>query len=288
MKRRQFITLLGGAAVGWPLAARAQQPAMPVIGFLGATSASAWSSWVAAFVQRLSERGWIDGRTVRIEYRWGDGRNERFAKFADELVRLNVDVIVTGGAAIPAAKQATSTIPIVFAVASDAIGSGYVESLARPGGNITGLTELAPDLAGKRLEILRSIVPRLRTLAIMADVGNSGAVLELGDVQTSAQALGLDVIRVEIQQAKDIAPAIGSLNGRANSLYVCADAFTLTNHTQISSLAFAARLPVITAWPAFAMGESLVSYGPNVTDMFRRAAEFVDKFSMGQNQTICR
>jgi putative tryptophan/tyrosine transport system substrate-binding protein len=182
--RRQFISALGGTAVAWPFAAQAQQPdKLPAIGFLGATSASTWSSWVAAFVQRLSELGWIEGRTVRTEYRWGNGRNERFAKFADELVRLNVDVIVTGGAAIPAAKQATSTIPIVFAIASDAIGSGYVKSLARPGGNITGLAELTPDLAGKRLEILRSIVRGLRTLAIMADVVNSGAVLELDDVQ---------------------------------------------------------------------------------------------------------
>jgi putative tryptophan/tyrosine transport system substrate-binding protein len=169
----------------------------------------------------------------------------------------------------------------VFAVASDAIGSGYVKSLARPGGNITGLTELAPDLAGKRLEILRSIVPGLRTLAIMADAGNPGSVLELGDVQASAQVLGLDVIRVEIQQANDIAPSIETLMGRAGSLYVTADALTFTNHTQITSLAFAARLPVITGWPALAMGQSLVSYGPNVTDMFRRAAEFVDKILHG-------
>ena len=162
----------------------------------------------------------------------------------------------------------------MFAVASDAIGSGYVKSLARPGGNITGLTELAPDLAGKRLEILRSIVPGLRTLAIMADAGNPGSVLELGDVQASAQVLGLDVIRVEIQQAKDIAPAIETLKGRASSLYVTADALTFTNHTQITSLAFAARLPMITGWPALAMG-------PSGTDMFRRAADFVDKILHG-------
>src|SRR5712692_3577317 len=175
MKRREFISLLGGAAavssVSWPLAARAQQGAkLPTIGFLGATSPSSWSQWVAAFAQRLRDLGWIEGRTVAIEYRWAEGRNERFAEIAAEFIRLKVDVIVTSGAAILAAKQATSVIPIVFALATDPVGSGFVASLARPGGNVTGLSLQHSDLAGKRFELLREVVPGLRRLAIMTNV----------------------------------------------------------------------------------------------------------------------
>ena len=174
MRRREFITLLGGAAAAWPLAARAQQPAkLPTIGYLGANTPSAESQRIAAFVQRLRELGWIEGRTVAIEYRWAEGRNERFAEIAAEFVRLKVDVIVTAGtAAVVAAKQATSVIPIVFAVAGDPVGTGLVASLARPGGNVTGLSLQATDIAGKRLELLREVVPGLRRLAIMANVGN--------------------------------------------------------------------------------------------------------------------
>ena len=223
MRRREFITLLGGAAAAWPLAARAQQPGkLPTIGFLGTSTPSARSRWTAAFVQRLRELGWIEGRTVAIEYRWAEGRSERFAEIAAEFVRLKVDVIVTSGtAAVVAAKQATSVIPIVFAVAGDPVGTGLVASLARPGGNVTGLSIQATDLAGKRLELLREVVPGLRRLAIMANVGNPDAVLEMGEVQTTARTLGLEVVTLEIRRAEDIAPAIEALKGRADALYVC-------------------------------------------------------------------
>src|SRR3989449_4009145 len=174
MRRREFITLLGGAAAAWPLAAHAQQPGkLPTIGFLGQSTRSATSEWTTAFVQRLRELGWIDGRNVAIEYRWGEGRNERFAQIAAEFVRLKVDVIVTYGTpAVLAAKEATSVIPIVFAVAGDPVGSNLVTSLARPGGNVTGLSLQKVDLADKRLELLREVVPGFRRLAIMANVGN--------------------------------------------------------------------------------------------------------------------
>src|SRR2546428_4568479 len=181
MRRRDFIALVGGAAA-WPHAARAQQPAkLRTIGFLGANTASVQSQWTASFVQRLRELGWIEGRTVAIEYRWAEGRSERFAEIAAEFVQLKVDVIVTVGSALVAAKQATSTIPIVFALAADPVGSGVVPSLARPGGNVTGLSNQAPDLAGKRLELLREVIPGLRRLAIFANVGSPVAVLEIGD-----------------------------------------------------------------------------------------------------------
>src|SRR5258705_4949854 len=188
MKRRKFITLLGGAAA-WPLAARAQQPLgkVPTIGFLGATP-TIESQRVAAFIQRLRELAWIDGRNLAIEYRWAEGRNERYAEYAAELVRLKVDVIVT--VATPptlAAKQATAVIPIVFAAAFDPIANGLVASLARPGGNVTGLANQISDTGGKKLELLREAVPGLRRLAIMANVGNPASVLDMGEAQATAR-----------------------------------------------------------------------------------------------------
>src|SRR5262249_27024025 len=207
MRRRDFIK---GIAVypAWPLAASAQQAGkLPTIGFLGTTTPSGWSQWVAAFVQRLRDVGWIEGRTIALEYRWAEGRDERFVEIAAEFVQLKVDVIVTSGTALLAAKQATSVIPIVFAVANDPVGSGFVASLSRPGGNITGVSLQSTDLAGKRLELFREVVPDLRRLAIMAHVGYPGAVLELAEIQAAARALGLEVATLEIRRAEDIAPA---------------------------------------------------------------------------------
>src|SRR5712691_6724504 len=197
MRRREFVILLGGAGVAWPLAARAQQPAkLPTIGFLGTTSALAWSHYVVAFVQRLRELGWIEGRTVAIEYRWAEGRSERFTEIAAELVRLKVDVIVTAGSAFLAVKQATSVIPIVFAIAEDPVEAGFVVSLARPGGNITGLSIQRADTLGKRLELLREILPGLRRLAILANVGDPNTVREMGEVEAAARTLGLEVAKL--------------------------------------------------------------------------------------------
>ena len=212
MKRREFITLLGATAV-WPLAARAQQAAkLPTIGFMGQTTRSAAGEWTAAFVQRLRELGWIDGRNVAIEYRWGEGRDERFAEIAAEFVRLKVDVIVTSGTPqVLAAKQATSVIPIVFATAGDPVGTGLVTSLARPGGNVTGLSNQMIDLAGKQLELLREVVPNLRRLAIIANVDNPAIVIEIGDFKAAARMLGLEVVTLEIRRAEDIALAFEAL-----------------------------------------------------------------------------
>jgi len=237
-RRREFITLVGGMAAGWPLAARAQQRSkLPTIGILGAATALAWSRWIAAFVQRLQELGWIEARTVAIEYRWAEGRSERFAEIAAELVRLKVDVIVTAGGAVIAAKQATPVIPIVFAVASDPVGSGLVASLARPGGNVTGLSVQAADLVGKRVELLREIVPGLRTLALMANIGYPAAKQEMVEVEATARAVGLGVAAIEIQRVEEIAPAIETMKGRAEALYVCIDALTDANRNRIVTLA---------------------------------------------------
>ena len=282
MNRRQFITLLGGAAVAWPLAARAQQPAkLPTIGYLGTAVASAWAPWTAAFVQRLHELGWTDGRTVAIQYRWAEGRAERSAELAAELVRLKVDVIVTGGNAALAAKQASSAVPIVFALVDDPVGMGLVASLARPGGNVTGLAFQAADLAGKRLALLREVVPGLRRLAIMANVEYPNAASEMREVQIAARTLGIDAATSEIRRAEDIAPAFEALKDRADALYVVGDALVITHRVRINTLALIARLPTIYVVREYVEAGGLMSYGPNFPDLFRRAADYVDKILRG-------
>jgi putative ABC transport system substrate-binding protein len=280
MRRREFITLLGGAAA-WPLAARAQQANLPTIGVLGVSTPSNWSHWVAAFVRRLGELGWIDGRTVAIEYRWAEGRYERFAEFAAEFVRLKVEVIVTTGSAVPAVKHATSVIPIVFAVAVDPLGTGLVASLARPDGNVTGLSMEATDLATKRLELLRDVLPGLRRLAVMANVEYPAAVLEIGEIQAAARKIGLEVDMLEIRRAEDIARDFGALKSGAQALYVCADALVNANHARINTLALGARLPTIYSDRTFLQAGGLMSYGANNVDLFRRAADYVDKILRG-------
>ncbi len=281
MRRREFMAALGGAAA-WPLAVRAQQPAkLPTIGLLGASTPSAWSQWVAAFVQRLRDLGWIEGRTIAIEFRWAEGRTERYTEIATEFVRLKVDVIVTTGGAVLATMQATSVIPIVFALALDPVGSGMVKSLARPGGNVTGLSLQSTDLSGKRLELLREVVPSLRRLAIMANASYPAAVLEVGEVQAAARSLGLEVAIPEIRRAEDIGPAFEALRGRAEALYVVPDPLALTNRIRINTLAVGARLAAISFVREYVEAGGLMSYGPNYSDLFRSAADYVDKILRG-------
>jgi putative tryptophan/tyrosine transport system substrate-binding protein len=280
-RRRDFITLLGGAAAAWPLAVRAQQLGkLPTIGFLGTTSAAAWSPWTAAFTQRLRELGWIEGRTIAIEYRWAEGRSERFAEIAAEFVRLKVDVIITGGSAAVAAKQATSVVPIVF-VLGEPVGTGLVATLARPGGNVTGLSNQQTDLPGKRLELLREVLPSLRQLAIMANVDYPEAVLEMRDVQAISKTLGLEVATVEIRRAEDISPAFEALKGRADALYVITDALVSTNRIRINTLALAARLLTMHGVREYVEAGGLMSYGADYSDLFRRAGDYVDKILRG-------
>jgi putative ABC transport system substrate-binding protein len=211
MRRREFLSVLGIAAT-WPVAAQAQRRAIPTIGLLGANTPSIQAEWSEAFLQRLRELGWSEGSTVAIEVRWAEGRNQRYAEIAAEFVRLKVDVIITSGTeAVVVAKQATSDIPIVFATAGDPVGNSLVASLARPGGNVTGLSIQSADVAGKRLDLLREVVPDLRQLAIMANVGNPIVVLEINQIQPAAKALGLEVSVLEIRRAEDIAIAFQAL-----------------------------------------------------------------------------
>jgi putative ABC transport system substrate-binding protein len=282
VKRRDFITLLGGAATAWPIAVRAQQPAkLPTIGFLGVSTSAAWIHWTAAFVQRLRELGWIEGRNVAIEYRWAEGRVERSAEIVAEFVHRKVDIIVTAGTAVPAAKRATSTIPIVFALASDPLGSGFVTNLARPGGNVTGLSTQSSDTASKRLEILREVIPSFRRLAVLGNADYAGSVQEMREVLAIAHALGLEVDRLEIRRAEDIAPAFEQLKSGVQALYVCSDALANANRHRINILALGARLPTMLGLREYVDPAGLMSYGPHIPDLFRRTADHVDKILRG-------
>jgi putative tryptophan/tyrosine transport system substrate-binding protein len=282
MRRREFITLVGGATVGWPLSARSQQSGrLPTIGFLGGATASAWTNWSAEFVQRLHELGWSEGRTVSIEYRWAEGRHERAAEIAAEFVRLKVDVIITSGGVLSAVKQATSTIPIVFAVANDPVGAGFVSSLARPGGNMTGLSLQTTDLAAKRLELLREIAPGIRRLGVLANIGNAAAVPEIDEVQAAARILGLEVVTSEMRQAEDITSAFTAFRSGAEALYVCTDPLILAQRARINTLALAARLPTIYGPREHVEAGGLMSYGASFPDLFRRSADLVDKILRG-------
>ena len=241
--------------------------------------------WTAALAERLRELGWIDGRTVAIAYRWTEGRPERVAELAAELARLKVDVIVTYGTAVPIVKQATADTPIVFALSPDPVRGGLVASLARPGGNVTGLSIQATDLSGKRLELLREVSPSLRRLAVMVDVGVPQAVLEMGEIQAAARGLGLDIVPLEIRRAEDIAPAFAALaaqgNEQAGALYVVTTALVDANRARIISAALAARLPTIFNIRSFVQSGALMSYGPSFPDLFRRAGDYVDKILRG-------
>jgi putative ABC transport system substrate-binding protein len=281
--RRDFVTLLGGAAAAWPLTARAQQAAKVLrIGYLGGTTPSVQGQSVAAFVQRLRELGWIEGRNIAIEYRWLEGRTERADEIAAEFVRLNVDVILAGGTeAAIAAKQATSTIPIVFPTAGDPVGSKLVASLARPGGNVTGLSNLGTDLAAKRLEILREALPDLRRLATMVNTDYSAGPFETDQIRAAAGALGLEIIPLPIRRAEEIATALEGLKGRAQALYTTGDSLVNAQRLRINTFALAARLPTMFSRREYLEVGGLMSYGPNPLDLNRRSADYVDKILRG-------
>ena len=286
MKRREFIALISAAAAPslfWPLAARAQQPGkLPTIGFLGSATLLVESQRVAAFVQRLRQLGWIENRNVAIEYRWAEGRTERFTELAAEFARLKVDLIVAATTpAVIAAKQATSVIPIVITTANDPVATGLVASLARPGGNVTGLSNQMADTAAKRLELLREVVPGLRRLAILANVDNPGAGLDTREAQAAASAVGLEVTIVEIRRAEEIAPLFEAFKGPTDALYVVADPLMNTNRIRISTSALGARLPTMHGVRDYVEAGGLMSYGSSIVDQYRRAADYVDKILRG-------
>jgi putative ABC transport system substrate-binding protein len=282
MRRREFIMLLGSAAA-WPLTASAQRAGkLPIIGLLAPATPAAHGPWFAALVQRLHELGWIEGRTVAIEQRYAEGRIDRYDEIAAEFVRLKVDVIVTTGPAAQQVRKATSVIPIVLPLSGDPVGVGLAASLARPGGNVTGLSIMQPELASKRLKLLREVVPNIRRLAIMANPGLRDVMLEANEVQALAQPLGIEVATLKIGRPEEIMPALESLNEYLpDALYVPSDATFNSNRIPINTFALNARLPTMHGFREFVETGGLMCYAPNYASMFQRAAEYVDKILRG-------
>jgi putative tryptophan/tyrosine transport system substrate-binding protein len=279
MRRRDFLAGFVGVA-GSPFSARAQQTTrLPVIGFMGAATPSAWSPWTTAFVKRLDQLGWIDGKTVKIEYRWAEGSEARYAEIGAELVKLDVNVLVAVGG--DAAAKATSEIPIVVALMSDPVGTGLVSSLARPGRNITGMSIQSTDLAGKRIELLREAIPALRRFAILAYVDYAGTMLDVAAVHAVGKSIGLEVVTLPIHRASDIEPVFVSLDPQLQAMYVPPNILVNTNRILISKLAERQRLPTMHGFREYVDSGGLMSYGPNTPNLFRRAAEYVDKILRG-------
>ncbi len=282
MRRREFVGLIGVAAT-WPMALRAQQPGakLPTIGFIGPSTADADRTRRAALLERLGELGWVQDRNLKIEFLWADGVVARAGEIAAGYVQQGVSVIVVSGdAQVKAAKNATSAIPIVIAAAADPVGNGLVESLSRPGGNVTGMSRQLTDSTGKRLELLREIVTG-RRLAILFNAGNPLTRPELETAEKAAQSMGFQTMRAEIRKSDDVQPSIEALAGKADALYVCIDPLVNTNNVRINALAQAARLPTMHSSRDNIDAGGMISYGPDTIDLFRRAAEFVDKILRG-------
>jgi len=282
VRRRDFITLVGGAAA-WPVVAWAQQARhVPIIGYVAPTNPLMPSRSTGAFLQRLRELGWIEGQTITIESRWAAGRPERLDEIAAEFVRLKVDLIVTSSTNDSIVmKQVAPQIPMVFAVSGDPVAAGLVASLARPGGNVTGLSLQSPDSAGKRIQLLREIVPGLHRLAILANPSSPNFMLEVSEAQAAARTFGLDVTTSEMRQTADVKSAFELLKSRADALYIVPDPLANTNRILIGTLALGARLPMMCGFREFVEAGCLMSYGPNLPDLYRRAAEFADKILRG-------
>jgi putative ABC transport system substrate-binding protein len=284
MRRRRFFALLGGAAVSWPVVAWTMQARhVPIIGYVAPTNPLIPSRSTGAFLQRLRELGWIDGQTITIESRWAAGRPERLDEIAAELVRLNVDLIVTSSTNDSIVlKRVAPQIPMVFAVSGDPVGFGLVASLARPGGNVTGLSIQSPDSAGKRVQLLREIVPGLHRLAILGNPSSPNVMLEVSDAQAAARTFGLDVTTAEMRQTADVnSSTFELLKSRADALFVVADPLVNTNRILIGTLALGARLPTMCAFRELVEAGCLMSYGAYLPDLYRRAAEFADKILRG-------
>jgi putative tryptophan/tyrosine transport system substrate-binding protein len=281
MRRREFVQLIGGAAAAWPFAARGQPARIPVVGFLVAGSQASHGAWVAAYAQRMSELGWTEGRNITIEYRWAAGDNQRMTEFAAEFVQRKVDVIVSSANGVTIARQATSSIPIVFAAFSDPVAAGLTESLARPGGNVTGLTVQPSDLAGKRVDLLRQVIPNFRRLAALANVAGSGFLREIEGIRKGAATLNIEADILELRTADDIVPALAKLTGRADGLYVLSEPLVNAHRAKILETVVAAKIPTVFGFREFVDAGGLMSYGANFPDLFRRAADFTDKILRG-------
>ena len=284
MRRRDFIIFLAGAMAAWPLAGRAQQKAMPVIGVLSTGSPSAsWGPIMDAFRQGLSEAGYVEGQNVAIEYRWAEGHYDRLPALAADLVGRKVDLIMANSPpSALAAKSATSTIPIVFRSGADPVGDGLVASLARPGGNLTGVSFIADELTAKRLELLSELVPRVGVIALLMNPNNATAERVIRDVQEAARTKGLQFHVLKASSESEIDTAFASLvQLHAEALLVAADPFLSSRREQLVALASRHAVPSIYAWREFAASGGLISYGPSLTSAFRLVGHYAGKILKG-------
>jgi putative tryptophan/tyrosine transport system substrate-binding protein len=284
MRRREFIALLGGAAAAWPLAARAQQPAMPVIGFLDSSSAGEYGLFLAAFRGGLNEAGFVEGRNVAIEYRWADGRYDRLPALAAELVGVPVAVLIaTGVTAAVAAKAATSTVPIVFNTGGDPVRFGLVASLNRPGGNVTGVASLGKVLVVKRFELLRELVPKAEAIAFLVNPNNAVAELDTSDAQAAAAALGQELIVLKAGSEGDIDRAFATIaEQRGAGLLQQLDPFLQSRRDQLVALAARYALPAIYERRDFAAAGGLMSYGTSLSDALRLVGNYTGRLLKGE------
>jgi putative tryptophan/tyrosine transport system substrate-binding protein len=287
MRRREFITLLGGAAAAWPLGARAQQQPgqMRRIGVFMSTAENDVESKarVAAFLQGLQQLGWIDGRNVRIDIRWPAGDTERIRRYAAEFATLAPDVILATGATVPSLLQATRDVPIVFTIFSDPVGAGLVDSLARPGGNVTGFTTFEYSLSGKWLELLEQIAPHVTRAAVVRDSSGPSGIGQFGAIQTAAPSLGIEVSPVSVRDADEIKRAVAAFSRSSNGgLIVTGSALAVVHRDLIITLAGRYKLPAVYFQRLFVAGGGLISYGPDFIDQYRRAASYVDRILKGE------
>jgi putative ABC transport system substrate-binding protein len=285
MKRREFLTLLGGAAAAWPLAARAQQPAMPVIGFLEPTSSNTFENRLLGFRQGLRETGYVEGENVAIEYRWAENQIDRLPALASELVRQRVAVIATGGGVLSAlaTKAATTTIPIVFLVGGDPVSLGLVASLARPGGNLTGINFFNVELAAKRLELLRELIPKVSRVGVLVNPANPAtSEATLRDVGLAARALGLQIVVLNASTSREINAAFATFVGeRPDALFVGTDPFFTNRRIQLVHLATLHKVPATYTGRLFAELGGLMSYGSDIHDAYRQVGAYVGRILKG-------
>jgi putative ABC transport system substrate-binding protein len=283
LKRRKFITLLGGAAATWPLAARAQQPAMPVVGFMASWARNENLENLVALRQGLSEIGYIEGQNITIEYRWADGQYDRFSALAADLVRRRVNVIVAAGGSGLAAKAATTTIPIVSMIGGDPVTSGYVASLNRPEANLTGVALFAYSLGPKRLELLRELVPNAKVIAVLVNPANADAQPDKQEVEASARAIGqqIFILNASTESALDSAFTAAAQQG-AGALVVMADPIFNSRRKQLIALAARYAIPAIYEWREFAVAGGLISYGSSITDAYRQLGIYTGKVLKGE------
>jgi putative tryptophan/tyrosine transport system substrate-binding protein len=285
MRRREFISLLGGASLTWPLAARAQQTAMPRIGFLSSASAAGYRPYVSAYRSGLNEAGFVEDRNIAIDFRWAEGHYDRLPSLAVELAQLPVNLIAASGGlpSVLAAKTATATIPIVFTLGSDPVKFGIVASLNRPGGNITGVSLLAYLLDAKRVELLHELVPRATVFAVLLNPKNTQAETQLRDFEVATRALGLGEVALEASTEQELGTAFARLvQERGSALVVSADAFFLSRRDQIVALAAHHRVPAIYEWHEFANAGGLMTYGVSLTDAYRQAASYAARILKGE------